>query len=1007
MNASSGPDSPKTYAEQVAEQAADAVARGHSALQAEDLAEATRWFERARYLVPTDPQIALALAGVRLQAGDPTAAGLYAEAAEASDTREAWLGLAAAERHAGRRDAASAAIARLLSGHVLPAASDTVARLAGLVCADSEMPGWCGVERSPKGLATVISLDGATIKLDGVAFSGGLLPSSGQLTVTYRGMALLGSPIDIVRLRRVEGVVEVKYGGLSGWAWLPSDADTDPTLIVSDGHRSLTIVASDTNMLAPRPLTRPRQFRVTGADLAGMSGQLSVTGETHAALLGSPVDPSGPSRAAAGIARLVAASVPARGLADAAESIEYAAAADLVGPAAHAPLAPDRPVAIVVPVYRNLGLTRVCLDSVFASLPAGTPVIVVDDATPERELAGLLDRLAAAGRITLLRNPSNLGFPASANAGMRAALALQPEHDVLLLNSDTRVPASRCRSWLQRLRACVQAAPDIGSATPLSNDGSITSYPTRDGGNPPPDRAGLARIDSLAARANGDAVVDIPTAVGFCMYVRRECLVETGLFRPTLFAQGYGEENDFCLRARHLGWRHVAVPGVYVAHGGGASFGHAKSPLISRNLAVLERLYPGYHAMIAAYQQTIPAQDALAPARRRIDALRWATGRQDSTIVLVTHDSGGGVERAVRERVAQIRAARLRAVVLRPVPDPSSPNDWIAGLCRVGDGTDITAFPNLIFNLQTEFDALARLLKADRPVLLEVHHRLGHSQAVMQLADRLKLPTALYLHDYGSFCPRVHLLSPDRRYCGEPADVAVCNACVADAGDRSGEGIGAAALRARSAAEFAAAQRVVVPSVDMASRLRRHFPLIRTEVIQHEDDGAVPPPPPSPAVLPRRICVIGAIGADKGYDILLACARDAESRALPLEFVLVGHSDDDARLMQTGRVFITGRYAEADASALIRSQNTHLAFLPSILPETWGFTLSVAWQAGLRAAVFDIGAMAARVRATGYGMVLPLGLSAGATNQVLLAPSPSSLAGGAQDRLWTAAKPAG
>ena len=59
---------------------------------------------------------------------------------------------------------------------------------------------------------------------------------------------------------------------------------------------------------------------------------------------------------------------------------------------------------------------------------------------------------------------------------------------------------------------------------------------------------------------------------------------QVGLLREDLFAQGYGEENDFCIRARHLGWRHVAVPGVFVAHAGAGSFGSAKAQLLARNL---------------------------------------------------------------------------------------------------------------------------------------------------------------------------------------------------------------------------------------------------------------------------------------------------------------------------------------------------------------------------------------------------------------------------------------
>jgi hypothetical protein len=124
----------------------------------------------------------------------------------------------------------------------------------------------------------------------------------------------------------------------------------------------------------------------------------------------------------------------------------------------------------------------------------------------------------------------------------------------------------------------------------------------------------------------------------------------------------------------------------------------------------------------------------------------------------------------------------------------------------------------------------------------------------------------------------------------------------------------------------------------------------------------------------------------KGYDVLLACARDAARRDLPLEFILAGHSTDDDRLFATGRVFITGRYDEPDGPALVRGLGAHMAFLPSIWPETWGFTLGLAWRCGLRATVFDIGAMAARVRNTGHGWVLPLGLSPQALNNHFLAP---------------------
>jgi glycosyltransferase involved in cell wall biosynthesis len=158
-------------------------------------------------------------------------------------------------------------------------------------------------------------------------------------------------------------------------------------------------------------------------------------------------------------------------------------------------------------------------------------------------------------------------------------------------------------------------------------------------------------------------------------------------------------------------------------------------------------------------------------------------------------------------------------------------------------------------------------------------------------------------------------------------------------------------------------------------------------VVPPEDDAEIGPARPRlrRAGGPWRICAIGGIGIEKGYDVLLACARDAAARALPLEFVVVGHTTDDARLMATGRVFVTGFYKAGEAVPLICAQEADLAFLPSIVPETWCFTLTEAWQAGLDVVAFDVGAQAERIKERGAGSLIPLWLSSNAVNDALLA----------------------
>ena len=87
----------------------------------------------------------------------------------------------------------------------------------------------------------------------------------------------------------------------------------------------------------------------------------------------------------------------------------------------------------------------------------------------------------------------------------------------------------------------------------------------------------------------------------------------------------------------------------------------------------------------------------------------------------------------------------------------------------------------------------------------------------------------------------------------------------------------------------------------------------------------------------------------------------------------------------TGVVHVTGGYDEAEAVELIRAQHAERGFLPALWPETWSYTLSQIWQAGLEVVAFDLGAPAERIRATRRGSVLPFGLPPAATCRALLA----------------------
>lgn len=301
------------------------------------------------------------------------------------------------------------------------------------------------------------------------------------------------------------------------------------------------------------------------------------------------------------------------------------------------PVSEVKVIDIVVPVYRGLEITRRCIESVLASANR-TPceLVVTDDASPEPELSAWLNELAAAGRITLLRNPQNLGFVATVNR----AMALHPERDAVLLNSDTEVAGD----WLDRLLAHAAADPRIGTITPFSNNGSICSYPNMLDANALPAGWSLAELDALCARVNAGKVVDLPTGVGFCLYVRRACWRALEGFDIASFGRGYGEECDFCMRAGKAGWRNVLAADVFVFHEGSSSFGNESEGLKAHAEAVMARLHPEYPARVMEFLRADP------PRRLRDNLTRARPAQTGDTAV---------IEELIAERDA--RAAWLQA----------------------------------------------------------------------------------------------------------------------------------------------------------------------------------------------------------------------------------------------------------------------------------------------------------------------------------------------------------
>ena len=422
-------------------------------------------------------------------------------------------------------------------------------------------------------------------------------------------------------------------------------------------------------------------------------------------------------------------------------------------------------VDVIVPVYRGMDQTLSCLYSVL-NAPTTTPfhLTVIDDASPEPELSAMLRRLADLHLFTLVRHAENKGFVASANEGMR----LNPDRDVLLLNSDTLVYSN----WLDRFYDYAKANTDVGTVTPLSNNATICSYPVVERNNQASLEISSAELDALASEINSGVEIDIPTGIGFCMYIRRECMDAVGFFNEEAFGRGYGEENDFCMRATAAGWRNVLLPNIFVRHAGMGSFEEEAFERMDAGLEMVKRLHPTYEDIVSEYC----AADKSRDARRALDLarLRRVFRGKGRTILMVTHRWGGGVERHVMDLCDRLHKENARVLLLRPYSKKST---CVWGL----NLPEPLHLPNLSFDLPQQFGEMLEVLAAFDIGHIHVHNFAGFQHVapdvIRLVAELLAVDYDFTVHDYISLCPNVHLVDQSGVSC-EKAMLWQCRNCV-------------------------------------------------------------------------------------------------------------------------------------------------------------------------------------------------------------------------------------
>ncbi len=601
-------------------------------------------------------------------------------------------------------------------------------------------------------------------------------------------------------------------------------------------------------------------------------------------------------------------------------------------------------VQVIIPVYNAFAESRACLLSVMQFSPEATRILVIDDLSPEGNFADYINDLPLDPRVQLIRNPVNLGFTGSCNLGMRLA----GQADVILLNSDTEVSAR----WISKMRNAAYSAADVGTVTPLTNNGVICSVPRFCQNNHIPGALPLEQFANLVERVAVKDYQSLPTCMGFCVYIKREVLNQTGGFDEEAFGRGYGEENDLSLRAQALGYRDIVDDSTFIFHKGNCSFLGLQASLSEKNGAIIKQRYPHYFDRVSRFC----SQNPLRSIQLRIqDELVNVWNQSRPRILHVVHngphvprrDPLGGTEMHVQDLISEVKECAHWSLV----PDK---------LCYY-----LTAhFPGgeREYILDLGKTSLKKIFSPEYFDIVHLHHSrwLDHHELTDALCEFGQ--HIVSFHDYMLVCPRFHLYTPFRQVCTGVECASQCGYRMEYIND----------LRERTSKLLNSAQQVLYFSQSTRDTIKKILGTTGKEKIcahgiyGYADEVPQPVERSWSSKEPFRICFLGYVPQHKGSLVIEELIKNCELAGQAVEWHVIGKLFFDAG----DRVIQHGEYNRTELKAKIEKANPHLVMILSICPETYCLTLDEAWNAGVPVVVSPYGAPPERVRATGAGWIV-------------------------------------
>ena len=340
----------------------------------------------------------------------------------------------------------------------------------------------------------------------------------------------------------------------------------------------------------------------------------------------------------------------------------------------------------------------------------------------------------------------------------------------------------------------------------------------------------------------------------------------------------------------------------------------------------------------------------------------------DNSIIIFDHNIGGGANCYSRELMKTTIAGGNS--VLRLYYDA---NGWLIEWVRIEDG--LTFISTSVEDL---FEALSNL--ACKEIIInslfgypDVIHFINR---VVRLGRLLNATIDYKVHDYYAICPSQHLLNCNERYCNvTSSSESDCNRCLKKNSAAYWVGeyrIGIKEWRDAFCKLFTSADVINVFDVSTIEILKKVLVFDENKIrcTPHSDDyfifnGSIP------LSLSLHIGVLGTLTTVKGAAVVNTLSQYIKEQGEEIPITVVGRS-----LVPTiPAIKVLGPYENNTLPEIIIKNGINVILMPTIVPETFSYTISEAIKMKLPIVAFDIGAQGQRVKQYDLGKVVPIGSS--------------------------------